>query len=115
MLFQSACNYDSEEYLYPGSVCDTMETINYNEEVVFILSNKCYNCHSNSTAALSGNGVSFEGFANTNQYLNSSTYSFMAAIKHFPGYQPMPKNEPKLSPCEIRQLEIWITAGHLNN
>ena len=113
LVGSGGCYYDNEQTLYPSNGCDTAN-VKYSNQVTYIVSNKCYSCHSNATAPLSGNGVSFEGYANISAYLAISG-AFLPDIKQTVGSDPMPKNQPKLSDCEIRTIEIWIQNGYPNN
>lgn len=110
----SGCYYDNEETLYPNGICDTAD-VKYSQQISYILSTKCYDCHDNANAPLSGNGVSFEGYSNISGYLDFSSSVFLSAIKHQPPFVPMPKDRPKLSECDIRTIEIWIQAGYPDN
>jgi hypothetical protein len=71
---------------------------------------KCTGCH--NPASLGGNIElsTYNGVKTValNGKLNGS-------ITQQPGYSPMPKNGIKLSDCEIRQVQQWISAGSLNN
>jgi hypothetical protein len=115
-LLSTGCYYDNEETLYPPGVCDTAE-VKYSQQITYIISNKCYDCHSNATAAISGSNESWEGYANLSGYLAAGTgaATFINSINHEVGYTPMPKDRPKLSPCDIRTIEIWIENGYPNN
>ncbi len=114
--FSTGCYYDNEETLYPSGVCDTVD-VRYSNQVNYIISNKCYDCHSNATAPLSGSDVSFEGYANISGYLSagSGDVNFTHSIDHSVGYTPMPKDQPKLSSCEIGTLIKWVNNGYPDN
>jgi hypothetical protein len=114
LLAFSGCYYDNEETLYPQGICDTID-VKYSDQVIYIISNKCYDCHSNATAPISGSNESYEGYANISAYLTTNTPTFIGAINHEVGTIPMPKDRPKLTDCEIRTLEIWIQDGFPNN
>ena len=116
LLSASGCYYDHEETLYPQNGCDTAN-VKYSDQVTYIVSNNCYDCHSNSTASISGSGQSFEGHANLSGYIwgAGNQVIFISSINHVAGYTPMPKDRPKLNDCDIRTLEIWIENGCPNN
>jgi len=111
MLFVS-CYYDNEEALYPslGSSCDTTN-VTYNVTVVAIMSNSCYSCHSNSTAASSGNNIRLENYAD----VVSRAAAVSGAINHTGSYSPMPKNGGKIKQCSISQFDIWVKNGMPDN
>lgn len=114
LILQSGCYFDSEEHLYPQQSCDTLD-VKYSDQVSKIFEQKCYDCHSNSTQIISG--VSFEGYTNLSGYLSLGIGDIylLQAINHEVGATPMPKDRPKLSECEIRTIEIWISNGYPNN
>lgn len=114
MSISGGCYYDNEENLYPTGICDTVD-VKYSNQVTYIITNKCFDCHSNATQALSGSDESFEGYANISGYLATSQTSFLGSINHVAGYTPMPKDRPKLSSCELGTLAIWIQNGYPNN
>lgn len=114
LMFQAGCYYDKEEELYPPQPCDT-SNVSYAITIVPILSNRCYSCHSNANAQNFGNGISFEGYANISSYFATSTQIFIGAINHQAGYPAMPPAEPKLTSCNINQIESWIAAGYPDN
>lgn len=114
VLFSPGCYYDNNEDLYPQQPCDTTN-VTYSATIAPIISNHCYACHSNSTAATSGSGISWEGYANLDGYLDLFSGTLLGAIRHENGFLPMPKDAPKLSDCDIRKIEIWISQGHPDN
>ncbi len=89
--------------------CDTA-VFTYSGAVKPIMDRKCVGCHNPSN--LGGN-------------IDLSTYSAVrtvaqngklyGSVAQQPGFSPMPKNSPKLSDCEITQIQKWIAAGSLNN
>lgn len=110
----TGCYYDKEEILYPQNECDTAD-VKYSAQITYIISNNCYDCHSNTAAPISGGGQSFEGYANISGYLTTSAITLISSINHSVGFTPMPKDRPKLSECDIRTIEIWIENGFPNN
>ena len=112
LLFFVSCYYDNEEALYPSLVtsCDTTN-VTFNGTIVTILSNNCYSCHSNSTAANNGNNIRLENFAD----VVARATTIEGAIKHTGSYVPMPKNGGKIKSCSIKQFDIWVSNGMLNN
>lgn len=108
------CYFDNEEDLYPDNGCDTVN-VTYSQSVAPIIQNKCFQCHSIATEVSSGSGVHFEGYIAISNYLTSSEASFLGSIRHESGFSPMPKNNPKLTPCEIKKIELWIADGFPDN
>ena len=112
LLFVFSCYYDSEESLYPSldSSCDTVN-VTFNANIAPILTNNCLSCHSNTTAASSGNGIRLEDYAD----IKARATAVAGSIKQNGSYSPMPKNGGKLKSCLITQFDIWVKKGMLNN
>lgn len=112
ILALASCYYDNEEALYPsiGTGCDTTN-VTFSGSVKPMLSNNCYSCHSNSTAAGFGAGIKLEDYADVKSHANS----VQGAIKQTGTFSPMPKNGGKLSNCLIAQFDIWVRIGMPNN
>jgi hypothetical protein len=112
LLIVVSCYYDNEERLYPSpdASCDTTN-ITFSGTIVTILSNNCLSCHSNITAAGSGNGIRLENFAD----VQARATAVAGSIKQSGSYSPMPKNGGKLKTCLITQFDIWVRNGMLNN
>jgi hypothetical protein len=107
-----SCYYDSEESLYPeGNLgnCDTT-IVTYSGSIAIMLDNNCLSCHSAKTSVDKGGNINLQGYANVFGYKESIS----AAINHT-GPAPMPKNTSKLKDCLIRQFDIWVAAGALEN
>lgn len=112
VFFVTACYYDNEEALYPSlsSACDTTG-VTFSMTIVPVLSSNCYSCHSNTTAQTFGNNIKLENYAD----VKSNATAVAGSIKQTGTYSPMPKNGGKLKQCSIRQFDIWVTNGMLNN
>jgi hypothetical protein len=105
----SACYYDVEETLYPGTHCIT-SNITYGSTINSILQRNCYVCH--SVAANTAN-VTLEGYDKLMVYVNNG--KLVGAIRHEPGFKPMPQGASKLIDCDIAKIEQWIADGAPNN
>jgi uncharacterized alpha/beta hydrolase family protein len=112
ILFFSSCYYDNEEALYPdlNQSCDT-NNVTFNSTIVPLLSDYCYSCHSNATAAAAGNNIRLEDYSDVVSY----AVRIQGSIKHAGSYSPMPKNGGMLKACQITQFDVWISGGMLNN
>ncbi len=108
----ASCYYDNEEALYPSysTVCDTVN-VTFSGTIVPLLASNCLSCHSNSTAAGFGSNIRLEDHAD----VQTSATDVAGSIKHAGGYSPMPKNGGKLKDCSIKQFDIWVSKGMLNN
>jgi uncharacterized membrane protein len=91
------------------SSCDS-NVFTYSGAVKIIMQNKCVGCHNPNSL---GGNIDLSTYSGVNTVaLNGKLYGSVAQLT---GYSPMPKNTAKLSDCEIRQIQKWITAGSLNN
>lgn len=111
LISLTSCYYDSEEDLYPSRfVCDENKTISYERDLKPILNAECSGCHNTNNYQILGAGIKLdspEDLKNNNRILG--------AIKHNSGFSNMPKNESKLSDCEILIFENWINQGGNDN
>lgn len=107
-----SCYYDSEEALYPSlsSACDTA-SVTFSGTLIPILTNSCFSCHSNSTASSYGTNIRLENYAD----LKANAVAVQGSINYTGTYSHMPKNGGKLKPCSLRQFDIWVSQGMLNN
>lgn len=111
-LFIKSCYYDSEEFLYPGlgSGCDTI-TVTFTATIKPMLSNNCFGCHSNSTAASFGNNIKLENYAD----VVAASTQVAGSVNHTGGFAPMPKNGGMLNACLLTQFEVWINRAMPEN
>lgn len=111
-LYLQSCFYDKADQVYPPEIttCDT-SAVKYSQQVVNILSNNCYVCHSGSASA--GAGIKLDTYTNVLTWANSGT--LLKAITHAPGTSPMPKNSSIMSSCNIAIIRTWIRNGSPNN
>lgn len=107
----AGCAWENEESLYPeADLCDTLN-ISYSQDVVTILANNCYSCHSNTNAPDFAQGIAFEDYEDASAY--GST--IVGAINHREGFPAMPKGEDKLDTCSISTIEAWVKMGSPDN
>jgi len=107
----SSCYYDKEQLLYGTGVCkDTITTVSYSKDIVPILQQNCYNCHSGNFP--SGN-VTLGTYAADKAVAQKG--SLYGSINHTAGYVPMPQGGTRLGSCQIARIKIWIEGGLLNN
>ena len=108
-LIITSCYYDVEEEIYPMTGCMT-EEMSYSMDILPIVFDNCYACHD---AASNFGGITLEGYQNFLARVTSG--QLLGAIKHEPGFSPMPNNAPKLLDCEIEKIEAWIIQGAMDN
>lgn len=109
----NSCYFDKEELLYPEN-CDTTD-ISYSADIVPLLQNSCYSCHSIANAPVSGDGLILEGYTNLVTYINRSGDDLVNSVKQNGKALAMPRGAPKLNNCAIKAIEAWVLQGKLNN
>jgi hypothetical protein len=90
--------------------CDTA-VFTYSQGVNPIIERNCRGCHNNT---LQSGGINLE----THQDIvtvQGFGGMFLGVIRHDNGFNPMPYNQPKMPPCEVRVVEKWVNAGMPNN
>jgi hypothetical protein len=113
MMFLNACYYDKSELLYgTGNIpcTDTAGAISYNQVVVPLLRQYCYNCHTGSFPSgsiLMGTYASDKAIAQNGKLYGS--------ITHSSGFVAMPQGMPKFSNCQLAIIRKWIDSGIPNN
>ncbi len=110
-VMAGSCYYDKEELLYgTNTACDTLVTVSYNQQVVPLLQQQCYSCHSGSFP--SGNVLMGTYAADKAIAVNGKLYG---SITHASGFVPMPQGAAQMSNCQISTIKKWIDAGMSNN
>ena len=110
-LLMAGCYWDNVETLFPdGGLCDTLD-VSFTSDVIPILSNNCYSCHSHSNAPDFANGLSLEDYED----VAAMSDRIVGAIKQNEGFMPMPLGEEPLDSCQIETIEAWVNQGSLNN
>jgi hypothetical protein len=109
LVSATGCYNDKEETLYPQSVCDTAN-ITYSRSVVPVLSANCTGCHGGNTPSAA---IRLDNYAGVKAMADNGKLA--GAVTHSAGFSPMPKNNAKLSNCNIVKIKNWIAAGALNN
>ncbi|MCC6840646.1 MAG: hypothetical protein IT230_10850 [Flavobacteriales bacterium] len=109
LLASGGCYYDVEADLYPRNFCDTA-SVTFSGSVQPILQGNCaiLGCHVPGGTG-TGDFTTYAGFLA--QVQNGGVLN---AIQHQGNVQPMPPSG-KLPDCQIRQIELWVNAGALNN
>ncbi len=105
----TSCSYDKEELLYPATACDTIH-VTYLGTIAPLVQSHCRVCHSTVNPSGGVIAVTWEG-------LNTVAIDgrLWGALNHEAGYIPMPKDQGKLSDCDLAKFNIWILAGAPNN
>ena len=106
----SSCTYHNEEELYPMGPCDTAQ-VTYSGTIARIIMDNCFDCHSHANVQQSL--IPLEGYANLKAQVTSN--KLIGAIRHLPGFSPMPQLRPRLNECDILKIEQWVMEGALDN
>ncbi len=110
MAFIQGCYYDNKDILNPGGIkCDT-SIITFSGSIKPILTGYCIGCHSGPNAP---SAVTLDTY--TGVVTQASNGNLLSTITHSPGHSPMPKNQDKLSECDIAKIRNWVVAGAPNN
>ena len=93
--------------------------MSYARNVVPILKNNCYSCHSTGNSVGSV-GILLDNYDSLMRFVDTAhVYAcyLVGNITHNPDptYHPMPYMKPKLDTCSINQIIVWINQGALNN
>ncbi len=91
------------------SGCDTLN-VTYNVRIKPIITNWCVGCH---TAGNAGGGYDLSNYTGVSTSITDNR--LIGSLKHLAGFSEMPKNTNKLSDCDLKAVEKWVNAGHLNN
>ena len=111
LVVAAACSWENEETFYPEAEnCDTLD-VSYAMDIVPVLANNCYSCHSNANAPDFGSGNAFEDHAD----VSVSSLLIVKVINHLEGVPAMPKNSDKLDDCTISMIESWVNDGSPDN
>jgi hypothetical protein len=91
-----------------GEVCDTINPVTYSGTISPIIQSSCTGCHSGTSP---GGGIPLTNYTDVHKIaINGSLMNSLRGT----GVSLMPKGG-SFSPCRIRQFEIWVNAGALNN
>ena len=91
-----------------GEVCDTINPVTFSGTIWPIMQTSCTGCH---TGASPGGGIALANYANVQAVAaNGSLINSLTGT----GVPKMPLNGA-FSTCQIREFEIWVNNGSLNN
>jgi hypothetical protein len=92
-----------------GFVCDTISEVTFAGTIWPLIETNCKGCHSGTSP--SGN-TSLASFSDVSAVATSGT--LLGALNGTPPNVQMPPSGP-LQDCQIRQVQMWIENGALNN
>lgn len=91
-----------------GEVCDTINPVTFSGTIWPIIQSSCTGCHSGTSPS---GGISMSGYSNVSTIAASG--ALMNSLRGN-GVTKMPQGSA-FSACRIRQFEMWVNNGHLNN
>ena len=107
----ASCTYSHGD---PAPACDVPnENVTYRDVISPIFDAHCRECHGSTVYTSKGGGNDFGDWTAISRYY--STAKIVGTIRHDTNFIPMPQNRDKLSDCDIQRIQVWITAGRLNN
>jgi len=89
--------------------CDTTN-VTFSGTIWPLIELNCFGCHSGPQPS---GGITLVDYNSVVVQANKG--KLFSAVNHDIGFEPMPKNAPKLSDCKIDQIKIWIEDGTPNN
>lgn len=104
----NSCYKDNEEDLY-GNNCQTT-VVSFSTTIQPILNANCISCHSGAGPSA---GIRLANHSEVSAAIDGGR--FIGAIKHQSGFSAMPPSGPKLTTCQISQIEAWVAQGKPNN
>jgi Planctomycete cytochrome C len=93
---------------YCGNACDTISAITFSGIIWPLIEQNCRGCHSGASPS---GGISLTNYT---QVAAQATSGKLTGVLHDGSYVLMPP-AGSLSECMIRQVEMWVDAGILNN
>lgn len=92
--------------------CSTANMSYTNDIRPILQNNGCLasGCHGGSAAT---NALFMDSYESLKIYVNAQR--LIGAIKHQPGFSPMPKQSDKIKDCEIKKIEAWVVQGAKDN
>ncbi len=105
MLPWTGCSKDKAT---STSSCDT-SNLTYRNDILPIIKNYCFSCHSSATIAFSNNSAyNFEqGDSLGYSYFKGEAYIVLPVIRHDPGVPGMPYLQPMIPDCDINKIVAW--------
>jgi uncharacterized membrane protein len=106
-----SCKNDNKEDLNPNNPCNLTQA-RFSVEIKAVFQKNCLSCHASSSASSFGGGINLENHGTVQSYANNG--KLMASVRQTSGATPMPPGG-KLTDCEIKTLEKWVTDGAKND
>jgi hypothetical protein len=107
--YLSGCSKQSADKLERSTGCDTTN-VSYALQVLPILQNNCYSCHSGTTPPT---GIGLDSYAKLKTFAGNGF--LVDAVTQNGIVTPMPYGLPELPSCEVNTIVAWVNQGALNN
>ncbi|UEG51293.1 cytochrome c [Ferruginibacter lapsinanis] len=111
-IINSSCESKKEILMYGAKSCDSSD-VRYTGPITNIINANCNSCHATGVANSLGGGVALDNYAGLSFWAANGV--LFDNVSEASGANPMPKNAPKLSDCDIAKIRIWINNGYPNN
>lgn len=92
-----------------ASACDTSD-VRWSTVIEPLIAQNCRGCHQGTTAQ---GGINLETYAQVNALALNGT--LLGVVRYEPGFVPMPYGSNRLNDCKVRQIELWVQGGALQN
>lgn len=115
LLMYASCTADNEQDLgFIANCTEDIQTVSFTADIQPIFNANCAisGCHTSGGTTPPANGYNFNNY---NGIVAVDTFELKSAINRVQGFEPMPRNAPKLPACDIKRIEVWISQGQLNN
>ncbi len=109
LVYLTGCSKASEDKLAGTQTCDTTN-VSYSRQIVDILQNNCYSCH---TGAASSSGIDLSDYSHFKVHVDNG--DVVSAVTYTGNVTPMPYGLPQLPSCEVNTIVAWVHQGAQNN
>jgi hypothetical protein len=106
----SGCAKQNEEDILLDKLLCDKDTVSFSQHIQPYINIRCMPCHDEEHHE---KDVILTNWLDIQIVIASG--DLMGALRHDPGYSPMPDNGPKSPDCAIAGFEKWINAGAPNN
>jgi hypothetical protein len=109
LCWLAGCSKESADKLAGTTTCDTT-AVSYSKQILPILQDNCYTCHSGSNPF---SGIDLSNFGVLQTHVHNG--DLKSAVTHDGRVTPMPYGLPQLPSCEVNTIVAWVDQGALNN
>jgi mono/diheme cytochrome c family protein len=116
LLFSAACSYTKGNEDAPAPCAEDVSAVRFKADIVPILQANCYKCHGKDVALGLGGGHNWEDTKQLQAYAKDGT--LVKVVEQIdPDYKIvyMPRDNPKLSVCDIQRIKAWVAGGSQDN